>query len=202
MFKHLGIMPSNFNFVIRPITELPSKRSDKDNGYFIVDGLWNTCFFRIAKNKDRFEIMANNAPKCAHTYTKIPAALVDKVYFVYVNYQAGYWLHLPAGAIVIGMHEAQPHKTGGWKSQACLVYCPQGMPELEEATGELAAGQIMCERNDKNFIIDVNTITRGHNIRYIAVNEDGYIDQQSTRPERIPAFFAATQKIQLPDIKL
>lgn len=185
MFKEHNITPSDFNVICAPITTLRTQKSDHNNGYFIVSGLWGTCFHRIATKRDRFEIIGNNNPKCPHTYTKIPSALAEKTYFVYVNYKAGFVINLPAGAIVVGMHEAQSAKLGGWWSQSALVYSPTGeAPIVEETETRYDSTQICINSRGKETLLTVEKIMQGFDVRFIAVNEDGFYVAKSTRPDR------------------
>jgi len=185
MFKEHSIIPAQFNVICAPITEMPTQKSDHNNGYYIVSGLWGTCFHRIATKRDRFEVIGNNNPKCPHTYTKIPSALAGKTFFMYVNYREAFKINLPIGAIVVGMHEAQPHKNGGWWSQSALIYCPTGeAPTAEETIGPTTPKEIRVSTGEKETSITVEKIMYGFGVRYIAVNEDGYYEAKSTRPDR------------------
>lgn len=197
MFKDHQIIPSSFNVICKPITQLSTRKADHDNGYYIVEGLWGSCFTRIATKKTRFEIVGNNNPRCGHTYTKIPAALANKTFFLYVNYQAGYKIQLPLGAIVVGLHQAQPHKTGGWWSQSCLIYSPTGeMPEVQEDTEACDANYIRTMYNDTETLLNVQRLTAGFPIRYIAVNEEGYYAGRVQRNDVSPiSFIPATNYI-------
>lgn len=185
MFKEHNIIPAQFNVICAPINTIRTQKSDKDNGYYIVSGLWGTCFHRIATKRDRFEIVGNNNPKCPHTYTKIPALLADKTFFIYVNYRQGFKINAPVGAIVVGMHEAQPSKSGGWWSQSVLVYCPTGEPPtVEEASEARQPTEICIISRGKETLLTVEKIVQGFDIRFIAVNEEGYYMPASTRPDR------------------
>lgn len=185
MFKEYNIIPANFNVICEPITAMRTQKSDNGNGYYIVSGLWGTCFHRIATKRDRFEIVGNNNPKCPHTYTKIPAALSDKTFFLYINYREGFKINLPSGAIVVGMHEAQPAKSGGWWSQSALVYCPTGEPPtVYETTNTTKPTEIRIVSREKETVLTVEKIMQGFDIRFIAVNEEGYYVAASTRPDR------------------
>jgi hypothetical protein len=178
MFKHHDIQRGeNINVFVSPITSLKTQKSDKENGYYIVSGFWGTCFHRIAKNKHNFEIHANCNPRCAHTYTKIPLSLADKVFFVYVNYKSGYKIIMPAGACVVGMSQSQPHKIGGWWSQTCLIYSPLGECPAVETDCECVSppDAIRFVRGGKDFLIDINKITLGFECRFIDVNEEGFV---------------------------
>lgn len=201
MFKEHNITPSDFNVICAPITTLRTQKSDHNNGYFIVSGLWGTCFHRIATKRDRFEIIGNNNPKCPHTYTKIPSALAEKTYFVYVNYKAGFVINLPAGAIVVGMHEAQSAKLGGWWSQSVLIYCPTGEePTVSETTIPFDTKTIRVHDGKKETPITVEKIMQGFDVRYIATNEEGYYNPKSTRPDRPINFPFTPKKNSLADV--
>jgi hypothetical protein len=177
MFKDYGIKRSDINVFVAPITNLKTKKSDKENGYYIVSDFWGTCFHRIAKNRHKFEIKANRMPKCAHTYTKIPLSLADKVFFLYVNYKSGYKIIMPAGACAVGMSEAQPHKIGGWWSQTCLIYSPLGECPAVETDGECVSppDNIRIVRGGKAFVAEIEKITCGFDVRFIEVNEEGFV---------------------------
>lgn len=185
MFKEHNINSGAFNVICAPIPQMRTQKSDHRNGYHIVAGLWGTCFLRIATKRDRFEIVGNNNPKCPHTYTKIPAELADKTFFLYINYQEGFKINLPVGAIVVGMHEAQPHKNGGWWSQSALVYSPTGeAPTVEETETRYDSTQICINSRGKETLLTVEKIMQGFDVRFIAVNEDGFYVAKSTRPDR------------------
>lgn len=185
MFNEHNIAPGTFNAICAPITQMRTQKSDHENGYYIVAGLWGTCFHRISTKRDRFEIVGNNNPKCPHTYTKIPAALADKTFFVYVNYREGFKINLPRGGIVVGLHEAQPHKSGGWWSQSALIYSPTGeAPTVEETETSNDAKQICIVDRRKETLLTVEKIMQSFEVRFIAVNEDGFYVAKSTRPDR------------------
>lgn len=185
MFKEHNINSGAFNVICAPIPQMRTQKSDHRNGYHIVAGLWGTCFLRIATKRDRFEIVGNNNPKCPHTYTKIPAELADKTFFLYINYREGFKINLPVGAIVVGMHEAQPHKNGGWWSQSALVYSPTGeAPTVEETETRYDSTQICINSRGKETLLTVEKIMQGFDVRFIAVNEDGFYVAKSTRPDR------------------
>lgn len=118
--------PLNLNVIVKRIAYCEVKKSDHENGYYIVAETWGTCFFRISQTRDHIEIEHYRNPKCDHTYTKFPAYLQPHIYFIYVNIKAdqGFILNLPAGARIIGMHDAQPSKDGAWLNYSFLVYCP------------------------------------------------------------------------------
>lgn len=187
MFKDHNITPGAFNVICAPITELKTEKSETDNGYYVVSGLWGTCFHRIATKKSRFEIHGNADPRCPHTYTKIPAHLAPKTFFVYVNYKegSGYKITLNLGDIVVGMHEAQPHVTGGWRSQSCLIYSPTGQAPIVEETGFSMLDTSLYTINYKgeNSILTVERITEGHSPRFIALSEEGYYQPKKTSRE-------------------
>lgn len=177
MYKELNFIPTDFNVICGPVNQFETEKSD--NGYYLVKGLWGTCFHRIATRKERFEIIANRDPKCAHTYTKIPATLAEKTYFVYVNWQAsvGFQLFLPAGGSVIGLSEAQKHISNpNWLSASYLVYCPTGEAPVAAAYHEKCqADKVRIVDSKYNeAIVDIDKITRGFPVRYLAVNEEGY----------------------------
>jgi hypothetical protein len=190
MFKEHNITPSTFNVISKPITEIRTKKSDHNNGYYIAEGLWGTCFHRVASLKDRFEVVGNNNPNCPHTYTKIPQEVADKTFFIYINYKTGFTINLPDGAIVVGLHEAQKHKKGGWYSQSVLVYSPTGeQPQVEETTDliDTKAISVSSSKGGKLFLTLENLLL-GFPIRYIALNEDGYYMPKGTRPDRERVF--------------
>lgn len=83
------------------------------------------------------------------------------------------------------MHEAQPHKSGGWWSQSALIYSPTGeSPTVEETETRHDSKQICIVDRGKENLLTVEKIMQGFDIRFIAVNEDGYYVAKSTRPER------------------
>ncbi len=112
--------------LIKLLSACDSARADKEsNGYYIVTEKWNTCFFRWAKNiTDRIEVRVNSNPKVAHSYTRIPSILKDKVYFIYVNTQEGFKILLKEDDIIIGGYEPQP--SGEYLNYSFLIYSPTG----------------------------------------------------------------------------
>lgn len=184
MFKNHNITPGTFNVICAPITQMATRPSDHQNGYYIVDGLWGSCFTRIATKKEHFEIVANNNPRCPHTYTKVPGKLAERTYFMYINYRTGYTLHLPAGAIVVGMHQAQPHRVGGWYSQSVLVYSPSGTaPTAEESPTPLCDTSLVHCTTHKGTTatLSVEQLTSGFPIRYLHLNAEGYYQPRAGR---------------------
>lgn len=186
MFKDHNIIPGNFNIICGPITELKTKKSDHSNGYFIVEGLWGSCFHRIATKQDRFTIVQNSKPNCYHTYTRIPQALTDRTYFIYVNFKEAFRLNMPDSSVIVGFHEAQPHKSGGWWSQSLIIYCPTGEPPTAEEVTEriIESNEVLVQRHSKEYIITSEQITFGMPVKYLAVNENGYPQKENTRPCR------------------
>jgi hypothetical protein len=186
MFQFFNVERSDFNVICAPVTDLLAKKSDHNNGYFVVEGLWGSCFFRIATQKQHFEIVGNNNPRCPHTYTKIPLFRAGNTYFVYVNYKKGYKIALPKGAIVVGLHQAQPHKLGGWWSQTCLVYCPSGeSPVVEEFTQANDPDFVCFDQSGNEILLSVENLTGNFPVKYIHLNEDGYLLRKDKATETI-----------------
>jgi len=169
MFRELNIVPGDFNVIIEPITSLETTKSD--NGYFLVKGIWGTCFHRIATKKDRFEIIANRLPKCAHTYTKIPSYIADRTFFVYVNFTESFKIIMPAGGVVVGFSEAQRHiSKPEWLSVSCLVYSPTGerpIPVSVETPHKFDELVVVDKETQKDSIVTIETITDGYPIKYL-----------------------------------
>lgn len=184
MFKEHNITPSDFNVVCAPIQTFRTKKSDGENGYYIVDGLWGSCFHRIATKREAFEVVGNCNPTCQHTYTLIPSKLAENTYFVYVNFKGGYIVRLPNGATVVGIDEAQPHKSGGWFSQSMLIYCPDGYAPVVEPHAETCPPKRVRFVTQKGveFFLSLGTLMLGRPHRYINTNEEGYYT--STRPTK------------------
>jgi len=114
--------------VIKLLSECNTKKAEKEsNGYYVVTEQWNTCFHRWANNiTDRIEVRQNSIPEVAHTYTRIPAILKSKVFFVYVNCLdvEGFTIELKEKEIIIGGYE--PQKSGGFLNYSYFIYSPIG----------------------------------------------------------------------------
>lgn len=120
--KYNSEFPSEFNVLIRKFEDCPQKKSDSGNGYYIVSDVWGTCFHRIAKNKDRFEVkyVSNRS------YTKIPVSAVENTYHVVVNYKNAAFKISPQGGDeryrVVGIHEPIRHNSKDYYTQSFIVY--------------------------------------------------------------------------------
>jgi hypothetical protein len=178
-FSFWGIDPSDFNVVIRPLGELQQKKSDSNNGYYIVADTWGTCFFRISNTRKEFDICANMAG-IARTYTKIPVALMPNVYFVYVNYMVGdtFLVRLPNGGRIVGMHDHTPSADGKWFNSSFLVYSPTGAEPSVERSTEYDGWQDELKLVDafgsvRSF--DIGSIMRKKQVRRLYINEDGFV---------------------------
>lgn len=193
-FKQLGVTPSNLNVVIRPLADFNHKKSDGDNGYYIVADTWGTCFFRISKTRDHIDICDFKEPKKRRTYTKIPISLMPKVFFGYVNYREGetFKIIMPTAARVIGMHDHTPSACGRWWSASFLVYSPTGeAPTVESATGEAVPSTAELKLQEKDgqgrlrsySIDDLMRFNRDGSpckVRHIYTNE-GFVITQHNR---------------------
>lgn len=128
--------------VIKLLADCETKRADKEsNGYYIVTEQWNTCFHRWASNvHDRIEVRVNNNPFVGHSYTRIPAALKDKIFFVYVNCLdvEGFTIILRDRELIVGGYEPQ-RRGGAWLNYAYLIYSPTGEAPTVEGCSEAGA---------------------------------------------------------------
>lgn len=191
-FKELGVIPSILNVVIRPLADFNHKKSDSDNGYYIVADTWGTCFFRQSKTRDHIEICDFKEPKKRRTYTKIPMAIVPKVFFGYVNYRHGetFKIIMPTAARVIGMHDHTPSACGGWWNASFLIYSPTGeAPTVESATEEAIPCQTELKLQEKDVlrgysIDDLMRFKRDGSpcqVRHIYTNDEGFVITQHNR---------------------
>lgn len=120
--------------VVKLLAECNTKKSDHENGYYIVSECWNTCFHRWANNmKDRIEVRRNDDPSCAHTYTRIPTTSKHNIFFIYINCLdvEGFVLNLKERQIIVGSYE--PQRSADYLNFSFLVYSPDGVaPDIEE----------------------------------------------------------------------
>lgn len=127
--------------VVKLLSECSTKKAEKEsNGYYIVTEQWNTCFHRWANNiTDRIEVRVNSIPNVAHSYTRIPAILKDKIFFVYVNCLdvEGFQIVLRGQEIIVGGYD--PQASGEYLNYSYLVYSPTGEPPVIETYSEAGA---------------------------------------------------------------
>lgn len=122
MIKHL---------IIEKLAEMPTKKSDHENGYYIQNAHWGTCFHRRATKRIDFSIYYNREPQFLHTYTRIPEAAWGDTYSVYVNYEAGEAVKINCpGGMVIGFDAPQPSRCGQYMNRSFLVYAPDAPPTV------------------------------------------------------------------------
>lgn len=171
-----GSESSTVNAIVKKLADCEQKKSDHDNGYYIVAETWGTCFFRISKTRDHIEIEHYKNPTCDHTYTKIPEKYLPNIYFVYVNFKVktGFVLSLPAGARVIGMHDAQPSKDGQWLNNSFLIYCPDENlePSISEYEKEGYWLQSVNVSEPYQYTMQMLCPLK---VRHMYINEEGFV---------------------------
>jgi hypothetical protein len=187
-FSGLGIEPTDFNSYVARLCEMEHKKSDSNNGYYIVADTWGTVFFRETKTKPFLQIITHEDQTC-RTYTKIPSKIFSNVFFIYANYRRGkdFGITLPAGARIIGMQTATNSTCGEWKNSSALVYCPDGAPPIVEEIG--VGGSFTCpfatkrmnKEDDFYHPFFWHDLMRGKPVRYMYFNEDGYVITQHNR---------------------
>lgn len=194
-FKDLGVIPSNLNVVIRPLTDFNHKKSDSNNGYYIVADTWGTCFFRQSHTRDHIDICDFKEPNKRRTYTKIPVALMPRVFFGYVNYKDGetFKIVMPTAARIIGMHDHCKSACGAWWNASFLMYSPTGKaPTVEKYDYETTTGMTMPEflflqeKGEVNPFSITDLMRRNRDgspckVRHIYTNEEGYVITQHNR---------------------
>lgn len=113
---------------IERLADQPTKRSDHDNGYYIQESHWGTCFHRRATKWQDFHIYHNRRPQFLHTYTKVPLHAWENVWSVYLNYRPGQVPVLEIGKhdIIVGFDH--PQASGEYLNRSFLVYSPEGVP--------------------------------------------------------------------------
>lgn len=136
--------------IIKLLSDCQTKRADKvSNGYYIVTEFWNTCFHRWAsKITNRIEVRISGAPKCIHTYTRIPTIKKNNIYIIYVNIDKnqGFKIILPKGSIIVGGYEPQP--SGDYNNYSYLVFSETSEPPTVEEFSELGV-YVQHEENIK-----------------------------------------------------
>lgn len=171
-------MRSDFNVLVKPLSEVKQVRSDSRNGYFIASEAWGTCFIRVSNTRECIEIYSHEGPKAQRTYTKIPVALSEKIYVVFVNYKnsESFKITLSAGARIIGMSDAQPSKDGAWWNHSVVVYSPSGEPLVEQYNYADTSfpDTIFIESRGEVDSFTIHNLMRGKLVRRIWVNEDFY----------------------------
>lgn len=111
---------------IQKLAEMPTKRSDHDNGYYIQDVHWGTCFHRRSTRRKDFNIYHNRLPRFLHTYTRIPEAAWHETYSVYVKYEVGESVYLDSpDGLVVGFDAPQPSADERYLNRSFLVYAPK-----------------------------------------------------------------------------
>ncbi len=174
--KAEGSEPLNVQAIIKKLADCEQKKSDHDNGYYIVAETWGTCFFRISKTRDHIEIEHYKNPVCDHTYTKIPEKYLPNCYFVYVNVKndAGFILSLPAGGRIIGMHDAQTSKCGNWMNHSFLIYCPDENlePTISEHEKEGFWLQSVNVSEPYQYTMQMLCPLK---VRHMYINEEGFV---------------------------
>jgi hypothetical protein len=180
-----GSESSTVNAIVKKLADCEQKKSDHNNGYYIVAETWGTCFFRISHTRDHIEIEHYKNPTCDHTYTKIPVTYLPKVHFVYVNVKAkkGFILIIPAGARVIGMHDAQPSKCGQWLNHSFLVYCPDenSEPSITEFEKEGFWLQSVNVSEPYHYTMQMLCPLK---VRHMYINEEGFVITKANWKEK------------------
>jgi len=126
--------PAEINTLIRPFTDVPQKKSDSGNGYYIVSDVWGTCFHRIATKKERFEVQYINN----RSYTKIPSKCLRNTYHCVVNFEAGTAFEIQGDDfVVVGVHEPCKHVAKEYYTQSFIVHAitPPTVKEVEALIG-------------------------------------------------------------------
>lgn len=174
--KTEGSESSNVQAIVKKLSDCEQKKSDNNNGYFIVSETWGTCFFRISHTRDHIEIEHYKNPTCDHTYTKIPIKYLPNVYFIYVNFKAdtGFILNIPAGARVIGMHDSQPSKCGNWINHSFLIYCPDENSEPSISEYEKEGFWLQSVNVSEPYQYTMNMLCP-LKVRHIYINEEGFV---------------------------
>lgn len=182
-FKKIGIERSQLNVFLKPLTEIQQAYSDNRNGYYIASEVWGSCFFRNTTTRNCIEIYAHDGK----TFTKIPTALFDKTYILYVNHKDGesFKVTLPTGARVVGMCAAQPSKDEKWWNHCALVYCPQGEPIVEAYNYEDKSYQntLFLESRGEVNAFTIFDLMRSQLVRRIWVNNDFFPITKHNRSE-------------------
>lgn len=174
--KAEGSEPLNVQAIIKKLADCEQKKSDHNNGYYIVSETWGTCFFRISHTRDHITIEHYKNPTCDHTYTKIPIKYLPNVYFVYVNFKAntGFLLNLPAGARVIGMHDAQPSKCSKWLNHSFLIYCPDENSEPTISEHEKVGFWLQSVNVSEPYQYTMQMLCP-LKVRHMYINEEGFV---------------------------
>lgn len=175
---------------IKPLSEITAKRSDHNNGYFIVPRFWGTCFYRLTRNEQyKIRVKYNRKPSHFHTYTKIPSRLADRVFFVYANYPKSekVGLVVPTGGRVVGFDH--PQASGDYLNRSFLVLSPSGeIPEVKIDESGLSDN---CKKEEflllgrpDAVIINEETFFKGKDNVCMFMNEEGYQASFHDMPRR------------------
>lgn len=170
-----GSESSSVNAIVKKLADCEQKKSDHNNGYYIVAETWGTCFFRISKTRDHIEIEHYKNPTCDHTYTKIPEMFLPNVFFAYVNLKAdkGFILNLPAGGRIIGMHDPQPSKCGKWLNYSFLIYSPDEVqPSISEHEKEGFWLQSVNVSEPYQYTMKMLCPLK---VRHMYINDEGFV---------------------------
>lgn len=169
--------------LIKPISECATKRSDHDNGFFIQNETWGSCFHRLMTRKENeVWIKFNRHPKCMHTYTKFPSRVAHLVFHVYVNYNPKFsvLLALRPGSKIIGFD--QPQKSGDYLNRSFLVLSPSG---LEPKVFEYQADFIQEQEQETLFFFQYEeqgviypcterSYFKGRHVQHMYLDQKGY----------------------------
>lgn len=190
-------MRSEFNVLVKPLSTVKQVRSDSRNGYFVASEAWGTCFIRVSNTRECIEIYSHEGPNAQRTYTKIPAALTEKTYVVFVNYKnsESFKIRLSAGARIVGMSDAQPSKDGAWWNHSVIVYSPLGEPLVEQYNYADTSFPDIIFLESKDGGVDsftIHNLMRGKIVRRIWVNDEFYpITKNNRVSNNLPSLVSA-----------
>lgn len=160
---------------IKPFTEVATKKSDKENGYFIQSEHWGTCFHRVSRTRKEIDITYNVNPKCFHTYTKFPDFIADKVFDVYVNYHKdeSVVVDLKGYDRIIGFD--LPQLSGEYYNRSFLILCPDGEPPKVDTLKVSASEETFWLNTEEGYRpFNLDFMFRGRTVQKLLVSEDGY----------------------------
>lgn len=166
---------------INKLAELPTKRSDHDNGYYVQAAHWGTCFHRKATKWVDFHVYHNRQPSFLHTYTKVPLPAWERTYSLYCNYTPEVEPVIQIGEhdIIVGFDHPQPSACGRYLNRSFLVYSPEGTaPEIEyaDATGEAVHDPegFWEEKAEQRRWVNAASFFKGKAAQLIRLDEEGY----------------------------
>ncbi len=160
--------------LVRAINTVDYSKSDRENGYFIINDVYGTCFFRISNTRTHITTEVYQREHAICSYSKIPVFLASRCYHVYVETNNPFVLNLPEGARLFNFHT--PSQKGSTYYYSMLVYCPSGeIPTIDLHEEDKFPEGIYLKMKDFPIIDYTFEMLCPLPVRHYYIDENGYV---------------------------